>query len=503
MPSDRRVTIMSMEKDSRKKFFFTGEQKDIPSIRKKREGGKIAATLEEAFRLAEVRDGMTISFHHHLRDGDLVVNMALDVLAKMGIRDLVLAPSALFPVHEDILRHVRSGVVRSIEGSVNGPVGRAASEGLFSSPVILRSHGGRARAMQSGELHVDIAVIGAPAADAMGNLSGISGPSACGSLGYAFTDAQYADRVIAVTDNLVSYPAVPFSIPQTLVDWVVPVERIGIPEKIVSGTLRVTRDPLRLIIARQVAKIVEESGLFLDGFSMQAGAGGISLAASAFIREKMKAAGIRGSFISGGITGQSVEMLEEGLFSSLLDVQSFDLEAVASLASNRNHAEMSASFYANTASKGCSVDMLDVAVLGATQVDLDFNVNVNTESDGILLHGVGGHMDTAAGAAMTVIVTPLFRGRMPMVVDRVLTVTTPGHTVDVVVTERGVAVNPQRKDLLENLRGKGIPLVEIGDLKKMAEELTGVPAAPLFGEKVIGIVEYRDGTIIDTIRQRV
>jgi len=147
--------------------------------------------------------------------------------------------------------------------------------------------------------------------------------------------------------------------------------------------------------------------------------------------------------------------------------------------------------------------MLDVAVLGATQVDLDFNVNVNTESDGILLHGIGGHMDTAAGAAMTVIVTPLFRGRMPMVVDRVLTVTTPGHTVDVVVTERGVAVNPQRKDLLENLRGKGIPLVEIGDLKKMAEELTGVPGTPPFGDKVIGIVEYRDGTIIDTIRQRI
>ena len=112
-------------------------------------------------------------------------------------------------------------------------------------------------------------------------------------------------------------------------------------------------------------------------------------------------------------------------------------------------------------------------------------------------------MDTAAGAAMTVIVTPLFRGRMPMVVDRVLTVTTPGNTVDVVVTERGVAVNPQRKDILENLRGKDIPLVEIGDLKKMAEELTGIPATPPFGEKVIGIVEYRDGTIIDTIRQRV
>jgi len=501
MPPGRKVT--TMDTDSRKVFFFTGEKKVIPSIGKKREKGKIVASLEEAFRLADVRDGMTISFHHHLRDGDLVVNMALDVLAKMGIRDLVLAPSALFPVHESLLRHVRSGVIRSIEGSVNGPVGRAASEGLFSSPVILRSHGGRVRAMQAGELRVDVAVLAAPAADAMGNLSGISGPSACGSLGYAFTDAQYADRVIAVTDNLVSYPAVPFSIPQTLVDWVVPVESIGVPEKIVSGTLRVTRDPLRLIIAEHVAKVVEESGLFTDGFSMQAGAGGISLAASAFIRERMKAAGIRGSFISGGITGQSVEMLEEGLFESLLDVQSFDLEAVASLASNRGHAEMSASFYANTASKGCAVDMLDVAVLGATQVDMDFNVNVNTESDGVLLHGIGGHMDTAAGAAMTVIVTPLFRGRMPMIVDSVLTVTTPGETVDVVVTERGVAVNPRRKDLLENLRGKGIPLMEIGDLKKTAEEFTGIPKTPSFGDNVIGIVEYRDGTIIDTIRQRI
>ena len=503
MPSGRKVTMMSRSAGNRKTFSFTGEGKDIPFIGKKREKGKIVASLEEAFRLAEVRDGMTISFHHHLRDGDLVVNMALDVLAGMGIRDLVLAPSALFPVHESLLRHVRSGVIRSIEGSVNGPVGRAASEGLFSSPVILRSHGGRVRAMQAGELRVDVAVLAAPAADAMGNLSGISGPSACGSLGYAFSDAQYADRVIAVTDNLVHYPAVPFSIPQTLVDWVVPVESIGVPEKIVSGTLRVTRDPLRLIIAEQVAKVVEESGLFTGGFSMQAGAGGISLAASACIRERMKSAGIRGSFISGGITGQSVEMLEEGLFESLLDVQSFDLEAVASLASNRGHAEMSASFYANTASKGCVVDMLDVAVLGATQVDTDFNVNVNTESDGVLLHGIGGHMDTAAGAAVTVVVTPLFRGRMPMIVDRVLTVTTPGETVDVVVTERGVAVNPRRKDLLENLRGKGIPLMEIGDLKKMAEEFTGIPKTPSFGEKIIGIVEYRDGTVIDTIRQRI
>lgn len=463
---------------------------------------KVLASLEEAFRRSEVRNGMTISFHHHLRDGDLVVNMALDVLANMGIRDLVLAPSALFPAHKDVLRHVRSGVVRAIHGSVNGPVGRAASEGLFGFPVILRSHGGRVRAMQTGELQVDIAVIAAPTADGMGNISGVSGPSACGSLGYAFSDALYARHVIAVTDNLVEYPAVPFSIPQTLVDWIVPVERIGDPERIVSGTLRVTRDPLRLVIAEQAAKVIEWSGVFVDGFSMQAGAGGISLAASAFIRERMRRTGIQGGFISGGITEQSVEMLEEGLFHTLLDVQSFDTAAVASLTRNASHIEMSASFYANTAAKGCVVDRLDTAILGATQVDTSFNVNVNTESDGVLLHGIGGHMDTAAGARLTVIVTPLLRGRMPMIVDRVITATTPGDTVDVVVTERGVAVNPGRSDLVENLKGKGIPLVDIHDLKKYAEEMTGVPRPPRFSKKIIGVVEYRDGSVIDVIFQR-
>ena len=158
---------------------------------------KVLSSLEEAFRRSEIRDGMTVSFHHHLRDGDLVVNMALNVLAGLGIKDLILAPSALFPVHEDILRHVRSGTVRSIQGSVNGPVGRAASEGLFDIPIILRSHGGRVRAMETGELVVDVAVLAAPTADSMGNVNGIHGPSACGSLGYAFADARYAKHVIA------------------------------------------------------------------------------------------------------------------------------------------------------------------------------------------------------------------------------------------------------------------------------------------------------------------
>ena len=161
---------------------------------------------------------------------------------------------------------------------------------------------------------------------------------------------------------------------------------------------------------------------------------------------------------------------------------------------------MSAAMYACPSSRGCVVDRLDAAILGATQVDVDFNVNVNTESDGVLLHGIGGHMDTAAGAGVTVIVTPLLRGRLPMVVDRVLTVTTPGSTVDVIVTERGVAVNPARPDLAEALRKARLPLRDIGDLRDDAYALTGEPETPRFGDRIIGVVEYRDGTVIDVIR---
>ena len=456
--------------------------------------------LERALDLLDLRDGMTISFDHQRRDGDLVGAMVLDALARRGLRGLTLAPTALVPVHESILAHVRAGVVAGIQGSVNGPVGRAASDGLFDGPVVLRSHGGRARAAASGELPVDVAFIAAPTADPEGNLSGLSGPSACGSLGYAHTDARYARQAVALTATLVPYPLPPESIVQRCVDLAVPVQRLGIPERIVSGTLAVTKDPLRLLIAERTARVLDACGVIAPGMSFQAGAGGISLAATAAVRERMRERKIRGSFASGGITGDLVAMHEEGLFDALLDVQSFDTEAVRSLSRNPGHREMSAAMYACPSSRGCVVDRLDAAILGATQVDVDFNVNVNTESDGVLLHGIGGHMDTAAGAGVTVIVTPLLRGRLPMVVDRVLTVTTPGSTVDVIVTERGVAVNPARADLAEALRKARLPLRDIGDLRDDAYALTGEPEAPRFGDRIIGVVEYRDGTVIDVIR---
>ena len=53
--------------------------------------------------------------------------------------------------------------------------------------------------------------------------------------GYAFADALYAGKVIAVTDNLAPYPVSPVSIDETLVDYVVVVDCIGDPAGIVSA----------------------------------------------------------------------------------------------------------------------------------------------------------------------------------------------------------------------------------------------------------------------------
>ncbi|MBL3593862.1 MAG: citrate lyase subunit alpha [Synergistaceae bacterium] len=490
---------------------FSGHKARIPEGN--RAGGKLKATfndrtdktvkdIKEAIKASGLRSGMTVSFHHHLRNGDYVVNQVIDACAEMGIRDLTLFPTALFGVHKALIPHIKSGVISRIMGSVNGPIGQLASEGGMESPVVLRSHGGRPRAVVAGDVKIDVAFIASPSADRYGNLSGRIGRSACGSMGYAVTDAEYADCVIAVTDNLVPFPLTPVSINQTKVDFVVAVDSIGDPAGIVSGTTQVTRDPMRLLIAHHAAALIESSPYFKDGISFQTGAGGISLAVAAFVREVMKARGIKGSFGLGGITSFFVDMLKEGLFEHLMDVQSFDLVAVKSIAENPNHVEISADWYANPWNSGAVVNMLDTVVLGATEVDRNFNANVNTEADGALLHGIGGHQDTASGAKLTIITTPLLRGRIPCVVDDVYTVTTPGEVVDAIVTEFGVAINPLRQDLIDAAKDAGdVPLVTIDELAERAHKMSGPMEPVATKDRIIGVVEWRDGTVIDVVRQ--
>lgn len=463
---------------------------------------KLAADLREVFKRIPITDGMTLSFHHHLRNGDGVVNMVLAVAAEMGLKNLTVALSSVFPVHAPLVEYVKKGVVTGLDTNyISGPVAQAVSRGIFPRPVVLRTHGGRARAIECGQLKIDVAFIAAPAADDYGNLNGVQGPAACGSLGYAVPDAQYADYVVAITDHLLPFPLSPISIEQTRVDYVVKVDCIGDPKGIVSGTTKITRDPVGLKIAETTAKVIKAAGLIQEGFSFQTGAGGASLAAAYYIRRMMEEAGITGSFALGGITGYMVEMLESGLFRKLIDVQGFDLDAVRSLASNPNHLEVGAGFYASPFNLGAAVNKLDAVVLGATEIDTNYNINVVTGSNGVIMGGSGGHSDAAAGAKVTIVVANLLRGRLPIIRDQVLTATTPGETIDVLVTERGVAINPRRADLREKLQAAGLLLKPVEELKALAEQIAGIPQSITTQQKIVAVVEYRDGTIIDVVRQ--
>ncbi|MEG0986611.1 MAG: citrate lyase subunit alpha [Clostridia bacterium] len=462
---------------------------------------KLISTLQEAMVAAGLKGGMTISFHHHLRNGDHVLNMVLDTATRMGLKDLTIEPSSLFDVHAaTLIKAIKEGVVTGIETDyMSAGVGRAISQGLLEKPVVFRSHGGRPAAIESGRVKLDVAFIAAPAADCQGNVNGVSGPAACGSLGYAFSDAKCARTVIAITDTLLPYPLSPVSIDETQVDYVVKVDSIGDPAGIASGTTQITRDPVGLLIAEYAAQVIEHSGLLKDGFSFQTGAGGASLAVTQFLKPIMKRMNVTGGFALGGITGHLVDMLKDGYFEKLMDVQCFDLQAVQSIRENPAHQEISASRYASPFAKSCAADQLDVVILGATEIDTQFNVNVHTDSNGLIIGGSGGHSDVAAGAKLTMIVAPLFRARLPIVVDRVLTISTPGNTVDVLVTQRGIAVNPARKDLRDKLVAAGLPVLDIEALKEMAERITGKPAPIKRGERVVATVEYRDGSILDKI----
>ena len=214
---------------------------------------------------------------------------------------------------------------------------------------------------------------------------------------------------------MIPYPCAPRSISGGNVDHVLAVDSIGDSAKIVSGSTRLTRSPTQLLIAGLTARFIEETGIMREGFSFQAGAGGISLASTVFLADRMRRRGLKASFAHGGATGILVGLLEEGLIGSIIDLQSFDLEAVRSCRDNPRHIESTPFDSYGPRSAGCAASMLDVAILGATEIDLDFNVNVNTHSDGQLLHGIGGHTDAAASAACTIITVPSFRKRIPII----------------------------------------------------------------------------------------
>lgn len=462
-------------------------------------------TLEQAIIHSGLKDGMTISFHHHFRGGDKVVNMVVDKLAEMGFKNLHLAASSLQDVHSPLIEHIKNGVITRISTSgMRGELAKAVSEGLMDEPVIFRSHGGRGSAIANGDLHIDVAFLGASSSDALGNAAGYSrsenAKSICGSLGYALPDAQYADKVVILTDDLVPYPNVPNAISERQVDYVVEVDSVGDSSKIASGAIRDTKNPRDILLAKEAAKVIINSGYFNDGFSIQTGSGGASLAAVKYIRQEMIERGIKARYALGGITAHMVKMHEEGLIDRLIDVQSFDKVAAESLRDDMFHKEVSANEYAADDEPGSATHYLDIVILSALEADVNFNVNVLVGSDGVIRGAIGGHPDTAADSALSIIVCPLLRGRIPCIVDEVTTLITPGKSVDVIVTEYGVAVNPNRPELAERLRKAGLKVVDITTLRDKAKSIIGQPDALPFGDKTVGVVMNRDGSVMDVIK---
>jgi citrate lyase, alpha subunit len=463
---------------------------------------KLVPTLKEAIEKCGLRDGMTISFHHHFRDGDYIVNMVVETIASMGIKDITICSTSLGDAHDPIVKYIESGVVTGISTSgVRGRIGETISKGRLKKVAMIRSHGGRVRAIETGDIHIDVAFIGAPSSDAYGNARGKGGKANCGVLSYSMVDAKYADKVVVITDCLVDYPNFPPSIEQVDVDYVVVVDKIGNPQKIANALLRFTEDPRELIIAENATKVLVNTPFFKDGFSFQTGGGGPSLAVTRFLRPYMEAKNIKMGFAIGGITKPMVDLLNDGLIRTIVDAQDFDLTSIESVHNHPRHFEISTSQYANPFNKGAFVNKLDFVILGALEIDTDFNVNVVTGSDGILRGAPGGHVDTAAGAKCSIIVAPLLRGRIPTIRKRVTTVTTPGESIDVVVTEVGIAINPRRQDLIDALKKTRLTIRTMEDLKNEAYSLTGVPEDIEFEDKVVALIEYRDGTIIDVVKR--
>ena len=463
---------------------------------------KMVKDIHEALVKCNAHDGMTVSFHHHFRDGDLVVCMVMKEIQKMGLKNITISASSLGKAHDDLVPMIEDGTITNIESSgVRGKIGEAISHGKLKGLATMRSHGGRVRALVTGETHVDIAFIGAPTCDEYGNCRGIGGKTNCGVLSYSYVDGNQADYVVAVTDCLVPFPNYPAHISMTKVDYVCVVDQIGIPEKIATGAAKPTTDQRKLMMAEYCTQVVVNTPYFKDGFSYQTGVGGASIASTISLTKIMKERNIKMGFGVGGLTKPMCDLLDDGMVRILLDTQDFDLDAVNNV-KNPNHHRISAGAYANPMNKGAFVNKLDYVILAALEVDTHFNCNVVVGSDGVITGAQGGHPDTAQGAKCTIVIAPLLQGRIPAICTDVTTVTTPGESVDIVVTDYGVAVNPARPDLLEALqKADCVPLKTIEELRDMAYSIVGEPEKVQFGDRVVGIIEARDGTVMDVVRE--
>ena len=477
------------------------------------------ATLDAV--MEHISDGDTISYPHYYRIGDRGLRLIVEKLKMTGKKDIKIYGNAFFD-HVDpwLFDAVHEGTIGGLYGNPYRKLGAGIMAGdLLPWVSVGFSHGNRVRKLQTGEVDIKVAFGPVPIADRYGNANGIKGnpEHRCGPLGLFTADAEAAEVVCllaaAVSESLI----LPASLSMEWVDYVVPVDEAGLASGIGSGTLDVAKaksHPFNVKVAENVTRLLRAAEAVKDDFSFQVGSGA-GLIILENIRNMLKEMKIRANFSMGGVTSLHVDMLEEGTLRQLLHGQLFEPspKVIDSLLNNPDHHEITTGYYASVANKESAVNLLDVAVLSALEIDLDFNLNTVC-ANGRIIGGIGGGQDVAAGADLTIIFLPLAAGKngkgFPKVVEKVYTRTTPGDVVDAVVTEEYVAVNPRsrsrcRDAILENADRFGLTVVTINELHsrslKRAREFGVIPPPAETTDEVVHLIEWRDGTLLDKIRR--
>jgi citrate lyase subunit alpha/citrate CoA-transferase len=482
-------------------------------------GESKVTTLDEVMELIE--DGDTISYPHYYRLGDRCLRIIVEKLREIGRKDIRILGNAFFDNCVPWLPEaIMDGTIGGISGSCYGGMGKYVMRGDFLPWTIFRyGHGNRVRRFHTGEEKVKVAFGPVPIADQWGNANGLKGdPSSwVGPLGLFLADSMWAENVCLLAGEVSERYLFPRSLSMVDVDYVVKVDNPGDSSGIGSGTIdinRIRENRFNSVIAQQVLDVMQAGEVIRDDFTFQVGAGA-GLIVLDEIRKILREKGISSHFSIGGCTSLHVEMLHEGLIKNLLHGQCFQPSenVIKSMLNDPTHYEISTGEYDDVANKENAVNMLDVSVLTALEMDLNFNCN-SICANGRILGGIGGAQGVAAGSELTIMFLPLATGKkeknlgFPRIVEDVYTVSLPGEVIDVVVTDSHAAINPDSNsryldDIRKNAGEYGLNLVSMEELHelsvKKAAEFGKRPPRPEVTDEPVELIEWRDGTALDTI----
>jgi len=466
-----------------------------------------------------ISDGDTISYPHYYRLGDVNLELIVRKLREHGKKNIKILGNAFFDNCIPWLPEaIKDGTIGGIMGNSYRGMGKHLMAGDFLPWIVTGfGHGDRVRKFHTGEERVKVAFGPVPIADKWGNANGLLGKPEhwVGPLGLFLADTLWAEHVALLAGEISDNYIFPRSLSMIDVDYVIKVDNPGNSEGIGSGTLdieKIRSNKFNARIAEQVIKVMEASGVIFDGFNFQVGSGA-GLIVLDELHRILKEKKIQAGFAIGGCTSLHVDMLHDGAISNLLHGQCFEpsKKVMDSMLYDHNHYEISTGEYDDVANKENAVNMLDVSVLSTLEMDLKFNVN-SICANGRIIGGIGGAQGVAAGSSLTIMFLPLATGKngkgFPRIVDEVFTVSIPGEVIDVAVTEDFIAINPKSKspyigELKANASKKGLKLASIEELHERAvakaKEFGEIPQRVEVTDTPVEVVEWRDGTLLDTI----